>query len=482
MRLDVSLQQKLQLQLKLAPQIIQSIEILQLPAIDLREMIDQELSENETLEVLEEREETPESALDEANRESHEDKEYEELFERLESISEESWDLAPRRNFLTEDGKDRKLEALQNTASPPPRLTDSLVDQLTFANVPERIMPVVRAIIFSLKPSGYLQSPLEDIVRFVNAGLNGELPFTVEEAGEALAIVQDLEPRGIGARTTQECLLLQLDPDDPRFEVKRRIVSEFLEDVGKNRLPKVARDLGISIEDLSNLVEELGHLNPRPGTDIASEETHYIQPDVVVQYLDGEYEVLLQDDYFPTLMISPRYLKMLQQNKEDPKVREHIKKKIESARWLIDSIEQRQNTLQKVVRAIIARQKDYLDFGISHLRPLKMQEIADELGIHVSTVSRAISDKYMQSHRGINALKFFFTGGTETDDGAVESRVSVKQKVKEIIDAEDKKRPLSDEEIAQRLQGEKLNIARRTVTKYRKQLGLKSSRQRRVWT
>lgn len=484
MRLDVSLQQKLQLQLKLAPQIIQSIEILQLPALDLREMIDQELLENETLELSEVREEPRDTALDEANKEGHEDDEYEQIYEQLESMSEEAaFDFSSRRRApLTEDGKDRKLEALQNTASRPVGFSDNLIDQLTYANVPERLLPLVRAIIYSLDDGGYLLDDLADVVRFVNSGLNGELPYTEEEAEEALAIVQQLDPPGVGARDIQEALLLQLDPKDPRHELKRRIIADYLEDINKNRLPKVARELGIEIEEVSELVTEIAHLSPRPGSSYVTEETHYITPDVVVEWVDGEYEVRLEDDYFPTLKISPRYLKMLHDHKEDPKVREHIKKKIESARWLIDSIEQRQNTLQKVVRAIIRRQKDFLDFGVSHLRPLKMQEIADELGIHVSTVSRAISDKYLQCHRGIFPLKFFFTGGTEAEDGTVESRVSVKQKVKQIIDEEDKKNPLSDEDIAKKLQEEGLSIARRTVTKYRKQLKVPSSRQRRVWT
>jgi RNA polymerase sigma-54 factor len=173
---------------------------------------------------------------------------------------------------------------------------------------------------------------------------------------------------------------------------------------------------------------------------------------------------------------------MLHDNRQDPKVREHVKKKIDSAKWLIESIEQRQNTLEKVVRAIVRRQTDFLDFGISHLKPLKMQEVADELGIHVSTVSRAIAEKYAQCHRGILSLKSFFTGGTESDDGTVESRASVKNKVQDIIDGEDKKNPLSDEDIAQTLRDEGLSIARRTVTKYRKQLNVPSSRQRRIWT
>ena len=485
MRLDVSLQQKLQLQLKLAPQIIQSIEILQLPALDLKEMIDQELIENETLEIQENREETEPSALDEANLESHEAKDYEETYERLDAMIEEQakYDFGSRRAAPSEDGKDRKLEAIQNTAARTPRLQDHLISQLTFAVIPDRLLPLVRGIIYSLDESGFLLYDLADVIRVLNSGLDGEEPYLLEEGEEALEFVQQLEPPGVGARDIREALLLQLDPAGERYAVKSQLIRNHLEDVNKNRLPKVAREMGLSIEEVDDLVKDIGHLSPRPGSNHVSEDTHYITPDVVIEWVDGEYEVRLEDTYFPTLRISPRYLKMLHDHRQDPKVREHIKKKIESARWLIDSIEQRQNTLEKVVRAIVRRQRDFLDFGISHLKPLKMQEVADELGIHVSTVSRAIADKYGQCHRGIFSLKFFFTGGTEGEDGVVESRASVKEKVKGIIDREDKKSPLSDEEIAKQLQAsEGLTIARRTVTKYRKQLKIPSSRQRRVWT
>ena len=267
MRLEVSLHQKLQLQLKLAPQIIQSIEILQLPALDLREMIQQELDENETLELADAREEHQDTPLDEANRESHEDAEYERTYDQLESMSEEaSWDFSMRRRApLTEDGKDRKLEALQNTASRPVGFSDTLLEQITYLDVPERLLPMVRAIILSLDDGGFLHDDLMEIVRFVNSGLNGELPFTEEEAEAALALVQELDPPGVGARTIQEALALELDTEDPRYELKRRLVTEFLEDLNKNRLAQVARDLGIEIEDLSDLVLEIAQLSPRPG-------------------------------------------------------------------------------------------------------------------------------------------------------------------------------------------------------------------------
>jgi RNA polymerase sigma-54 factor len=185
----------------------------------------------------------------------------------------------------------------------------------------------------------------------------------------------------------------------------------------------------------------------------------------------------------PRLALSSRYRQLLQEAKADPKLREYVKRKVDAAKWLIEAVTQRENTLERVAKEIVKRQRDYLDFGISHLRPLKMQEVADALGIHVSTVSRAISDKWVQTHRGIVPLKFFFTGGTENEGGGVESRVSVKERVRQIVAAEDKANPLSDDEVAERLSKEcGLEIARRTVTKYRKALKIPSSRQRRVWS
>ncbi len=484
MRLDVSLQQKLQLQLKLAPQIIQSIEILQLPALDLKDMIEEELLENETLEVQDAATPSAPTALEAANRESHEKEDYEETFDRLERLIEDegSYDYTPRRPLLTEDGKDKKLEALQNTAARAPGLKDSLISQLSLSNVPDRLRPLVQAIIYSLDDSGYLLYPLDDVLRIVNANAEGEEPWTAEEAEAALRIVQDLEPPGVGARNLAEALLPQIADTDPDAEALRRLIRDHLEDVERNRIPKVAREMGLTVEQVNELVERIGRLDPRPGAVLASTETYYITPDVVLEWVDGDYEVRLENSFIPSLRISPRYLRLLHDNRQDPKVREHIKKKIESARWLIDSIEQRQNTLERVVRAIVRRQRDFLDFGIAHLKPLKMQEIADELHIHVSTVSRALADKYIQTDRGIFPLKFFFTGGTQSDDGSVESRASVKQKVLAIIEGEDKANPLSDDEVAERLQKEGLDIARRTVTKYRKQLKIPSSRQRRVWS
>ena len=203
---------------------------------------------------------------------------------------------------------------------------------------------------------------------------------------------------------------------------------------------------------------------------------------MVIDEVDGDYEVRLEDAYIPRLHISPHYRRMLAEEGQNPKVREFIKKKIESAKWLIESIEQRQSTLLRIVREIVSVQRAFFDFGLEHLKPLKMQQVADRVRVHVSTVSRALSDKYVQTPRGIYPLKFFFTGGTVSSDGTMESTVSIKQKVKDIVQREDKQHPLSDEEIARILKDELgLDIARRTITKYRKQLLIPSSRQRREY-
>jgi RNA polymerase sigma-54 factor len=484
MRLEVSLSQKLALQLKLAPQIIQSIEILQLPALSLKELVEQALGENEALESADETprpaEEAPETRNGRATEAEVEKEAVADTLERLEQLeqaADRDWqDFGKRYAIRGAGGEDPKAEAMNNTASAGVSLADALYDQLVLLDPTETQRTIARHIVYNLDESGLLPYPLEEIL--ATPELRGR--FTIEEAEDALRLVQRLEPRGVGARNVQEALLLQLDPDDPDRELKEKIVREHLDDILKNKRPKVARDLGISIPQLNRLLDQIGHLNTRPGAQMGLDRNAYVQPDVVVEWRDGRYEIILEDSFFPRIRVSPQYREILN-NTDDPKVKEYVRKKLENAKWLVDAIQQRQNTLYRVCEEIFKVQRDYLEYGRSHLRPLKMQEIADRVGIHVSTVSRAIADKWCQTPRGIVPLKFFFTGGAETSDGETMSRISVKQKVKDIIDREDKRSPLSDEEVADRLKGEGLDIARRTVTKYRKALRIPSSRQRREW-
>ncbi|MCP5068704.1 MAG: RNA polymerase sigma-54 factor, partial [bacterium] len=275
----------------------------------------------------------------------------------------------------------------------------------------------------------------------------------------------------------------QIRRDDPDAELKQVLSRDHFDDLKRNKLPKVATAMGIDIPDLYTLMGSVAKYSTRPGAAFDSGPVRYIRPDVIVEWEDGEYKVRLINDYLPRIGLNPNVRKMLRESRKDPKVRDYVKRKVDSAKWLIEAIAQRQSTLERVAKEIVKRQRDFFDFGVNHLRPLKMQEVADVLGIHVSTVSRAISDKHVQTQRGIHPLKFFFTGGTENEEGGVESRLSVKDRVRQLIEEEDKSSPYSDDDVAAELRKQfGLEIARRTVTKYRKALNIPSSRQRRIWT
>jgi RNA polymerase sigma-54 factor len=309
---------------------------------------------------------------------------------------------------------------------------------------------------------------------------------SLADATRALDVVQSLEPRGVAGRTPEETLLLQVRPGDRLRERKRELITQHLDDWKKNRLPRICQSLRLSMDELKDLLAEMANLSPHPGRLLRTEPSTYLNPDVIIEWTEGDegqpsFEVRLVNEYFPPLRISPQFLRLFEDANTPPEMKEMIKKKIGSARWLIDAIRQRQDTLLRVVREIVRHQKDFLDRGLPAMKPLKMQRIADDLGIHVSTVSRAIADKYAQTPQGILPLKFFFHGGTESQDGAQESRLSVKDRVRQAIEAEDRRAPLSDEDLAARFKSDGLAIARRTVTKYRKQLGIPSSRERREW-
>jgi RNA polymerase sigma-54 factor len=478
--LGLSLQQRLSQQLRLAPQIIQSIEILQLPAMDLKELVENELQENEMLEVEEAPPDPAGKVAESPPREDDGgDDEAADVFDRLEALAEVDRGSRGRNRggAAAEEATDRKWEAMQNTAAPEESLADYLREQLDLLELPADVRSAAEAIVYNLDQGGLLEGTLEEVV----AAMDEPVPLPVAE--RALAVVQTLEPRGVGARSLRECLLLQITDAEPEAEAKRTLVRDHLDDLVRNKIPRVAKAMGLTVEQVYALRDGLRHLTPHPGAAWSSGRTAYIRPDVVIEWEDGEYVVRLENAHVPRLTLSSRWRQMLQDAKGDAKLRDYVKRKVDAAKWLIEAIVQRENTLERVVREIVRRQRDYLDFGVSHLRPLKMQEVADALGIHVSTVSRAISDKYAQSHRGIVPLKFFFTGGTENEEGALESRVSIKERVRQIVATEDKASPLSDDEVAERLSREcGLAIARRTVTKYRKALEIPSSRHRRVWS
>jgi RNA polymerase sigma-54 factor len=486
MGLDMRLGLGQRLDLRLAPQIIQSIELLQLPSLDLLDMIQAELDVNEFLEAVP-RETAPTTAdgraakleAERARDEGAPTKSDERAEETAGRDELDGWqdlsDRRPKGEAGDDPGLD-KIEAMNNTASGGPTLSESVLDQFRLLPDGERLLPLAEQIAFNLDDKGYLACPLEDAVRPLLDR------FGMDDAERALALFQTLEPKGVGARSAEECLLLQLDPAHPRYEEQKRLLERHFDDLRKNRLPQIAAKMGLDLDELKELLHTLSHLTLRPMVRRAEERNRYIRPDVIVEWSADGYEVRLANEYIPELRLAPEFKLALQAKAAGKDYREYVKKKIDAARAFIMAVEKRQKTLLDVAKRIVSHQKDFLDFGPHYLKPLKMQDVATDLGVHVSTISRAASGKYMQTHRGIFALKDFFTGGTQGLDGELESRQSVKQKVKELCDAEDKANPLSDDDIVDKLrQVHGVEVARRTVTKYRKALGIPSSRQRRTF-
>jgi RNA polymerase sigma-54 factor len=477
MRLDTSQQMRTDMRLRMAPRMIQSMEILQLPVMALQERIDQELMENpllvdgrDTAVADPEREDgAPDAPAEAEAPDEPAEGEFDGFDEWMEQYAEGH---RPSRAALAEEA-DRKHDAMQNMASRPRSIHDDLCDQLGFLDCTQNVRALAEYIVHNLDESGYLHLPLADVVR----DFGGDA--SMAEAETALRLVQKLDPPGVGARDLRECLLLQLTPEIPCRDVLHVLISNHLDDLQQNRLPAIEKKSGIDLETIKEALEHLRRLDPKPGARYAPANAQYVLPDLIVEPDEhGGYEVRLVDDHTPQLSISKHYQRLLKNKQADPAAREFIQKKIQSARWLIESIEQRRNTLLKVARAIIDHQKDFLDKGPEYIEPLKMQQIADRVGVHVTTVSRAVDDKWVQTPRGIFPLKRFFGGGTTTADGEEVAWDTIKQKLLEIIAKEDKLNPLSDEEIVEQLGQSGFPVARRTVTKYRKALRIPSSRQR----
>jgi RNA polymerase sigma-54 factor len=495
MGMGMQMRPEQKMQLFLAPRMIQSMEILQLPIMALQERIEQELEANPVLERTENADEQAEGSddlsdiLQDDTRKADDpqqelvidEKNAEEDFDRLLAINEDWSDHfneehRPSVNRIDEEG-DKKHVAEANMASRPQSLHDFLCEQLSFLDAREEQIKLARYLISHLDSNGWLTTPLEEVAR------NYDAPVTVAELEDALRLVQKLDPPGVGARHLEECLLLQLTPETPHGDVLRVIIQNHLDDIRHNRLPNIQKRTGFDLHTIQQAIEALRHLNPRPGSQFTTDNVQVVVPDIAVELTEnGDYEVRLLDDWTPNIYISRRYVDLYRDKGSDPKAKEFLKRKIQAAQWLLEAIEQRRNTLMKVTRAIIQHQRSFLDRGPEHIEPLKMQQIADQVGVHVTTVSRAVDDKWVQTPRGVFPLKRFFGGGTQTATGEDVSWEAIKQKLLEIIDHEDKGNPLSDEDLVAKLNEAGYPVARRTVTKYRKMLKIQSSRQRKVWT
>jgi RNA polymerase sigma-54 factor len=491
------------MRLLIAPKMIQSMEILQLPVMALVEKIQAELEENPVLEESrdpkvaddEDMTETPPPAAEaEFNPDAplkHDNSDTE--FNRLDELNkdwDEYFDADHRPSRAgAEELSDRKQDAMQNVAEAPRTLHDHLTEQLAYLDLTPEMYELCAYVISHLDENGYLvahdpdkKEPREIAVDELVRTFPGEV--TLADVEEAIGTVQTLDPPGVGARTVKECLALQVGDETPHRELVRQLVEHHLDDVAHNRLPVIQKKTGATIEAIQEAIQVLRGLDPRPGARFAADAARYVVPDVVVERTDdGGFDIRLTDDRVPNVRISKRYVEFARDRGNDPKAREFLKRKLTSANWLLEAIEQRRNTLTRVTRAIIDFQRDFLDKGPDYIRPLKMEEVADVVKVHVTTVSRAVDDKWVQTPRGVFPLKRFFGGGTRNEiTGEAVAWETIKQKLLEIIAQEDKSKPLSDDEIVEKLSEAGLKVARRTVTKYREALDIPSSRQRKDWT
>ena len=474
---------------------IQSMEILQLPVLELQERIDQEMTENPVLEEFEQEqvelegaealEAAEQSTQDEGEQELivDEDSNNSEDFERLDDLDQEVpdyFDELPKTSVnRVQEFSDRYHDTMANISQRSITLYEHLLLQLRELELEDELFSMAERIASTLdaEGGGYLTIPLESLLR------NDLDQQQLDLAQQALSVLQQLDPIGVAARNLEECLLLQISEEHPFYRELHLLITNHLEDLEHNRLPLIQKHTGLSIEDIQLIWEELRQLNPKPAASFVEKPIISVVPDVFVHKEDaGRYVVSVEERDIPQLCISDYYRRRLKANDAKTEEKEFLRRKLNGAQWLIDAIYQRQATLLKVSQAIVDHQYRVIDDGLEAIIPLKMQQIADEVGVHVTTVSRAVDDKWIQTPRGIFPLRGFFVGGTTGDDGEDVAWDNIRTKLQEIIDQEDKAKPHSDDELVRRLKQAGLSIARRTITKYRKKMGIPSSRQRKDWT
>ena len=456
---------------------IQAMQVLQMPLIELKDQVEQELQENIFLERQEDADRSAgttgegESSQEPDAYEDRLHREFSAEIDQLESRAEPSWRQHGSGSHNGDD-EDKKFEALQNTPGRSVSLAEYLMTQARTQESDPELLAVIEHIVFSLDEDGRLLETAESIAQ--------QLSVPLPLAEESIEIVRDLDPIGVGARDLRDCLLMQLDHMQFVRPLTRRIVENHLDDLAMNKLPKISKETGANIEDIKESWEFLRFsCKPHPGSEFGADKTTGVTPDVVIDEIDGTFEVKSQRGSLPDLAISPVYRNLLQEARNDPKVYDYLRRKIEAAKWFIEAVHQRQNTIERVATEIVRRQEGFLRHGVQQLKPMKMQDIADTVGVHISTISRATSGKYIQTPQGIFDMKRFFSSGTMSDDGAMVSQQAVKDTLRQIVDAEDKDQPFSDDQLVEALGERGVHIARRTVTKYRKALGIESSSRRR---
>lgn len=484
MALEQKLSLKLTQKLVMTPSLQQAIKLLQMTRLELQGVMTQELEENPILEEGEEEFEGEEADQVEDETDAEPADNSEELDHKE---SQEDIDLEAYFNDFWESNSDpvqserREAPPLENVLTRTPDLYDHVLWQLHMTDTTERQREIAELIIGNLDPDGFLGASGEELAALLEPPPEGP-DRRLEEVDEALRLVQSFDPPGVACRDLRESLLRQLELSDETAEsLPVILVRDHWPLFLKRQFVIIAKSLEIKLADLKPAVEVISDLETRPGRRFSTDRPHYIEPDVAVARVGDEYVIQLNDDGMPRLRISRSYRRMLQNMRRDGRqgeARDFIRDKMRSAMWLIKSLDQRQRTIYKVADSIVRQQRGFLDHGVDHLRPMVLRDVADDIGMHESTVSRVVSNKYIHTPRGLLPMKFFFHSGIERQYGDEISSLSVKRKIHEFIQGEEPRRPLSDSELTRILKREGINIARRTVAKYRDELGIPSSTDR----
>ncbi len=480
--------------LVLAPQLRQSLKILQVAALDLRSVIQEELQSNPALEELpmegmsiekdesskgendangDDAAEGAEGTPDPAAEPKREEMDFSKEFEILGKIDDDWRDYMASSGgaqAFTADDAERRQHFFDSVATET-SLQEHLMRQAEMTDLSPKALLAMQHLVGSLDDRGFLTVSASDVA------LQTGLPLDAVQ--EAVTALKSFEPPGIGTESLAECLLAQLAAKGRRDSLASRIIRDHFELLTRRRIPEISRKLGAASDDVQSAIEEIGKLDPAPGRRFAEDQNRVVVPDVIVEHDGNEWKIHLNNDYIPRLRISSTYRDMIARGTLSKGERDYLKERMRSGKFLIDSIEQRQRTIERITREILKAQTPFFEHGIAHLKPLTMTQIADVVGVHETTVSRAIANKYIRTPHGVFEFKYFFTPGYQNDSGASVSNTSVKEMIADLISIEDKGSPFSDQELVAKLQQKGINIARRTVAKYREELGILPSNLRR---
>jgi RNA polymerase sigma-54 factor len=495
----LQLAQRLTQSLVLSPQMQQSLALLQAPTLELKALVEQELQQNPVLEEVAaqdaEQSEKPKSEEDDAPEavdpaEPPADVTFDPAtekpgtepaddfmaeFERLAQLDQEWRDHFAQTNIpLRRSAEDEeKRQFMFDSIVAGTSLQEVLLEQARESQLIAEQQPIAEMLIGNIDDHGYLKANIDELAFSTN------IPPDQIEA--VLKVIQTFDPPGVGARDLQECLLRQLERAGQQECIEYRIIKDHMEALGKRRIPEIARSLGLSIDEIQDAIGRIGRLEPRPGRAFLSDNNQYILPEVFVQKVGDDFVVTTNNDQIPHLRISNTYKDLMAQSGNSAEVLNYIREKIRAGKFLIKSLHQRQQTILNIGMEIVKRQREFMEKGVAFLKPLTMVQVAEIVGVHETTVSRAVSGKYMQTPQGIFEMKYFFTAGIQTATGEGMSNTSVKDMIAEMFKKEDTTKPLSDQEIVKMLQEKGIVIARRTVAKYRSELNILPSNLRKVY-